>query len=663
MAGRSDDQRFCEPGNDTAVMSAWERFVDGSGPPGDALRSLVEGSWKRCRDHNVDPDKLIAPAPVGESRLESLRSGHTELLLASAPVMACARDFLAETGTMMALADTHCTILSVEGDTRTQDSAARIHLMPGVAWSERLCGTNAIGTALAVGEPVQIHSAEHYCAGIKRWTCTATVIRHPTDGEILGVVDVSGLSETYNRQSLALVVTTANRIESRLKMRETDLRLQLLEATLPRWNSTADSVVLFDRRGFPIKANSHAAAALQSLGADLCLARPRRIPALALDGDWASLPAWLRPEWLVPVEERGERIGTLMIMPLPSLARIAKPRIEDHSQGASDFAHIITRDPGLGAVIRKAAQFARSKVPVLLLGETGVGKEEFALGIHQASPSSGGPFVPLNCGGLSRELLTSELFGYVEGAFTGARRGGGIGKLEAANGGTLFLDEIGEMPLDLQPHLLRVLEKGEIYRLGENTPRKVDFRLVAATNRDLRDEVAEGRFRMDLYYRIAVTSVRIPALRGRQNDIPLLVDHFLEVFAMRHGRARPGVHPAVLKRLAAYAWPGNVRELRNVVESMLLVSDGEIVLPDALPPEFDDGMIASGPGPRPPRAGQSLGELEAELIRSTIATTEGNLTLAAQHLSIAKSTLYQKLRDYGLHDEVTAQRSKKLHPH
>ncbi|MCB1909280.1 MAG: sigma-54-dependent Fis family transcriptional regulator [Rhodocyclaceae bacterium] len=662
MAWEPDDQRFSDPGNESAVMAAWERFLDGSGRPDDALRSLVEGSWQRCRDHNVDPDKRSAPPPLGESRLESLRNAHAELLQAGAPVMACARDFLAMTGTVMALADAQCTILSMEGDTRTRDSAENIHLLPGVAWSERICGTNAIGTALAVGEPVQIHSAEHYCAGIKRWTCSAMVIRHPGDGEILGVVDVSGLSETFNRQSLALVVTTANRIESRLTMRETELRLRLLEAALPYWNSTTDSVVLFDRRGYPVKANGNAQAALATLGAELDLSRPKRIPALALDGDLSALPSWLTPDWLTPVIERGERIGTLLILPLPSLGRARKPAVEERSEAPGDFGHIVTGDAGLRAVIRKAGQLARSKVPVLLLGETGVGKEEFAQGVHRASPFGDGPFVPLNCGGLSRELLASELFGYADGAFTGARRGGLVGKIEAADGGTLFLDEIGEMPLDLQPHLLRVLEQGEIYRLGENAPRKVDFRLVAATNRDLRQEVADGRFRMDLYYRVAVTSVRIPALRDRDGDVALLSEMFLDHFARRHGLPRPQIAPQVLERLAAYAWPGNVRELRNVVENMLLVSDGARIGVDDLPPEFEDAPASSDPATPFTAAlpGGRLCEAEADCIRRAIATSGGNLTEAARQLAIAKSTLYQKLRDYGLQDEVASSRGQRL---
>ena len=184
----------------------------------------------------------------------------------------------------------------------------------------------------------------------------------------------------------------------------------------------------------------------------------------------------------------------------------------EREAGQGAFARIVGDAPSLRQAVGRARQLAKSRAPVLLLGETGVGKDVFAQCLHAAGAGKDGAFVALNCGGFSRELLTSELFGYVEGAFTGARRGGMVGKIEAADGGTLFLDEIGEMPKDLQPHFLRVLESGEVYRIGETRPRKVNFRLVAATNRDLRSEVEAGRFRMDLFYRVAVTSIAIPRL-------------------------------------------------------------------------------------------------------------------------------------------------------
>ena len=677
MAHKAERQVFADPGNDTAVMVAWERFLTGSKQPSDALRGLVEGSWQRCRAHQVDPKKRSGPSPVCDSKLESLKGQHRELFEAAAPIMACARDFLAETGAIMALADTSPTLLTTEGDNRTLGLAEDIHLLPGVAWSENMCGTNAIGTALAVGHAVQIHSAEHYCAGIKRWTCSANVIRHPHDGKILGVIDVSGLSETYNRQSMALVMTAASRIESRLTIRELERRYQLLEVTLPHWSGGTDGVILFDPRGYPIKANENGQAALTAFGADLDLAAPRRIPALALDGGGQAYPPWLRSEWLVPVVRRHERLGTLLIIPLPRLGRgwaggAERSRfpasVEENncsSAISASFARIITGHVGLLEAVRKASHLAHSRVPVLLLGETGTGKEEFAQGIHQASPFREGPYVALNCGGLSRDLLASELFGYVDGAFTGARRNGLVGKVEAANGGTLFLDEIGEMPLDLQPHLLRVLEQGEIYRLGESTPRKVNFRLVAATHRDLRRDVADGRFRMDFYYRVAVTSIRIPALRDRKGDIGLLARHFAKRFCGLHELKSRRLDEALVAHLESYAWPGNVRELRNVIESMLLTSDRQVLGVDDLPPELTHEM-ASDDAPAgtaelthemasddaPAGTAFSISESEANLIRRAITATRGNLTRAARELDIAKSTLYQKIKQYGLKREI-----------
>lgn len=313
--------------------------------------------------------------------------------------------------------------------------------------------------------------------------------------------------------------------------------------------------------------------------------------------------------------------------------------------------------------VQKAKLLAKTNVPVLLLGETGVGKENFAQGIHLCVPAGARPverpFVAINCGGLSKDLLASELFGHCEGAFTGSRRGGMVGKVEAANGGTLFLDEIGEMPLELQPHFLRVLEEGEIYRIGETTPRKISFKLIAATNRELREEVAEGRFRMDLYYRVAVTSIRIPPLRERTVDIRPLVEHFLHKFAQQYGADSRQFQPEVIAALENHGWPGNVRELRNVIESMFLMASGASLGLDALPPEIESHLVPDS-GKIKQRAPAAIGKLEdAELdfIRETLEADRGNLTLAAKHLGIAKSTLYIKLKKYGLNQIVSGVRA------
>ncbi|HKB54199.1 MAG TPA: sigma-54-dependent Fis family transcriptional regulator [Ramlibacter sp.] len=651
-------QMFSNPGDEPAVMTAWESFIGGDEPSIESLRALVDLSWQRCLQAQVDPRMRSGPQPLSDQDLFLLRERQRALVEASAPVMACARDFLSETGTLMALADASGTILTTEGDLRALGSAETIRLMPGASWSEDLCGTNAIGTALAMGEPVQIHSAEHFCEGIKRWTCSATVLRHPLDGEILGVLDVSGLSGTYSRQTLALVVTAASRIEHRLATGEMERRYRLLDHAVDRLASAgSNGVVLFDHRGCPIRANEHAPLAIASAGGEIDLSAAHRLPALAAgrparQPSRSALPAWMRPEWIEPLVVKGEQLGTLLVVPAPGgrALALASPAASDRRTAPADaFDALITGDAQLLDVIGKARQLARSRAPVLLLGETGVGKEEFARGIHGASSS---PYVALNCGGLSRDLLASELFGYADGAFTGARKGGMVGKIEAAHGGTLFLDEIGEMPVDMQPNLLRVLERGEIYRLGENTPRRVSFRLVAATHRDLRKDIAQGRFRMDLYYRIAVTTLRIPALRERTGDIARLARHFLERFRTEQGLAGGTLDEQAMQALESYGWPGNVRELRNVIEGAVLLSEGPTLTRDALPREFLESMAEVVVAPEAGQAAVcSIAEGEEALIRRAIGASAGNLTLAARQLHIAKSTLYIKMQRYGISRE------------
>jgi transcriptional regulator with PAS, ATPase and Fis domain len=326
--------------------------------------------------------------------------------------------------------------------------------------------------------------------------------------------------------------------------------------------------------------------------------------------------------------------------------------------GSPAFPGVIGTSPELRQAMEKAARLAASRVPVLLQGETGVGKEVFAKAIHAGSQASGGPFVALNCGGLSRELLASELFGYVDGAFTGARRGGMAGKIEAANGGTLFLDELGEMPLDLQPHLLRVLEDGCIYRLGDTTPRRVRFRLVAATHRDLRQDVAEGRFRMDLFYRVCVTSVHIPALRERRGDLYELARAFTRQLCRHHAVPEKVFDPRALERLAAYDWPGNVRELRNIVESLVLTVPGEVIGPVDLPAEIlTTATTDEAPGNAITTALSGLAKGEFDQICRVLRETSGNATLAAKRLGIAKSTLYLKFKKYALDESLEYWRS------
>jgi transcriptional regulator of acetoin/glycerol metabolism len=662
---------FSSPDRNASVTSAWERLVhDGESRP-QTVRRVIEDSWHRCVESSVDPGADRAPPPLEESRLFEFRARNARLVDASLPLIEETREFLSQCGTIMLLTDPGGMILELAGDSRIFEPAGEVRLIPGCDWTELTCGTNAIGTALALQHPVQIHGAEHFCAGIKGWTCSATVIRDPVDGTVLGVIDLSGMTQRYSQQSLALIVSIAGRIESRLEKRALERRLNLIERCMIYRDGT-DGMAVVDERGRLVRANSQATVAFARLGVSEGLAKAFPVPDIAAIAQGVvprHAPDWLHRVQIETIKEGGDTLGYLLVAATASRRPTLRPDALSQAQyqRAPAFSRIVGNSAVLRAALQRAQQLAQAPVPVLLLGETGVGKELFAQGIHQASAMADGPFIALNCGGLSRDLLASDLFGYAEGAFTGARKSGVIGKIEAANRGTLFLDEIGELPLDIQPHLLRVLEEGELYRLGENYPRKVSFRLIAATHRDLRAEVAEGRFRMDLYYRLAVTLVAIPSLRERQDDLPDLIDHWLRALSERYGLGELVFDDEAYECLLNYRWPGNVRELRNAIEGALLTARDGIITVNDLPPEIGTPPIAAGSaGAVPvacyPRSASvqrvpSLEMAEAESIRFAIQQCQGNLTLTAAQLGIAKSTLYEKIKKYQMTDELRLMRS------
>ncbi len=340
----------------------------------------------------------------------------------------------------------------------------------------------------------------------------------------------------------------------------------------------------------------------------------------------------------------------------------------DESYGISS---IVGRSQPMRDVLTLVRQVADTNATVLILGESGTGKELIAQGIHRLSRRRPAAFVAINCAAMTETLLESELFGHEKGAFTGALRTH-RGKFEYADGGTLFLDEIGDMPLSLQAKLLRVLESREVVRVGANEPIRVDVRIVAATNRDLEEAVRDGRFREDLYFRIKVVSVRLPPLRERREDVPLLVDRFVREFAELHGRPVRSVAAAAMARLMGHSWPGNVRQLRNAIETAVLITPGPTIDVANLPPDVAgappvrgyapfagggaggvaDAAPSAHPVPGSPEEALDgvlvpLEEAERILIRNALRAKHGNREQAARALGISERTLYRKIRQYG----------------
>jgi DNA-binding NtrC family response regulator len=321
--------------------------------------------------------------------------------------------------------------------------------------------------------------------------------------------------------------------------------------------------------------------------------------------------------------------------------------LRDELTEQSGFEGIVGKSAGMQRVLTTARQVAASDIPVLIMGESGTGKELIARAIHYNSRRRKKRLVALNCAGLSENILEDELFGHVKGAFTGAQSER-EGRFEHADGGTLFMDEIGDMPAVMQAKLLRVLENGEIVRLGSNEPIKVDVRLISATNRDLDEMVAEKQFREDLFFRLKGVTLILPPLRERREDIPLLIHYFLQEFAARYNREIDGISPAAQQMLVAYSWPGNIRQLRTALENMVVLTQGKILGPESLPAEIQPGAGAEQIGGMNNLVGISIEAAEKELIRNTLKMVDGNREQAAKILHIGERTLYRKIREYGL---------------
>lgn len=622
------------------TMLAWERFLTGHPRAAAPACNFVVSSWQRSLALGVNPSRNSAPLLARGDALHDLRQHHEELLGAASGVVAELTELLSGSRSIMLLTSGEGVVLEAVGDLYTLGQGQEVHLMQGGDWSEGVVGTNGIGTALATGRPAQVHASEHFCEGIKRWTCAAAPVYDPATGAVLGVVDISGPPATYQRSNLALAVTIARQIEAAIAERAARDRAQLLEVCLQRMSqSDTAGLLAIDRNGRLVHTTGRLPVPV-GLG--------QRVPGLDANlavEDWASrLPDGWRPEWFTPVPFGGRMIGAVLVVPdrPRTAASRAGMQASEDDPNRNGFSAVIGRSAPMAAMIGRALQLARHHVPVLIEGETGVGKELVARAMHG---EGGGPrpFITYNCGAASKELVAGDLFGHVRGAFTGATNEGRPGRFELAHGGTLCLDEIGEMPLDLQPVLLRVLEEGVVQRLGDTQPRRVDVRLIAITNRNLRDDVAAGRFRRDLFHRIGVTTLTVPPLRDRACDIDLLACHFNAKLAAHHGVAPLDLSAAVLDAMRAAPWPGNVRELRNVIEDSLLTGSDP-----AAPRRGLEGMQHDATALAPLA---TLRDAEQDMIIRAMREAHGNISNASRLLRISRSTLYRKLEAYGLNVE------------
>ncbi len=643
---------------DDPIRLAWEDVVVNGRPPRTTVRVEVLNSWLRCRQMGLDPFQKGAVPLLGQRELTRLLEENEDLVNTAGPIVDMVAIWVRATGFVITLAEKNCYVLKVGGDPDILKMAEENNYQPGCCRTERHAGTNGIGLCLAEGKPVQVTGAEHYKLHYHPWTCSSAPIRDD-QGNLLGAVTLSGRSKGRHKHTLALVMTAAETIESQLREKNLINEKQKLNSLLSSiFDSISDGVIAVNHDLSVANINSTAARLLdlevkKVVGQDLdASVKPDAAMSRAIrsrDYFTHRETRFMSPNGyktfiasMAPVHDsQGYDHGVIItINEKQKVLNMVKKIGGNYAK--YDFQYLKGRNERLLKQIELAKIAAASSSRVLLMGEGGTGKEIFAQAIHNFSDRKNEPFVAISCAAIPRDLIEAELFGYREGAFTGARREGQVGKFELADKGTLFLDEINGLPLDLQAKLLRALQQSEITRLGDTQPISIDVRVIAASNTDLLKEVARSNFREDLFYRLNVVEIVIPPLRERIEDLELLIDHIMGRHCQKMGMPKPSVSDEAIDILRRYSWPGNIRELENCIERAILLSRGETIQRIHLPDRISQQSKIS-PGEVIP-----LDQGMQEMIVAALIQSGGNVSEAARSLKISRTTIYRKLKEHNL---------------
>ena len=643
------------------IHKEWERFIKKGVADKNVIRPIILESWKRSKDLGVSSTNNIINS-LNRKELGIKLKENQELVKVSYPLLEILSCAVQGSAFRIDLFSKDAYILKQWGDYETLKNAYKLGSLPGVSKSESAIGTNSVGLVAYLKVPIQLIGPEHYNARFHQWACYASPIKD-SFGNILGIINMTGNYKLIHKHTLGMVIATAKAIESHIYQNEIskgfEIENKYVNASI---ESNSDAVLIIDEKGTIIRMNKVAERIL-GLPAEAILNQncenifgkdnPLRqvlIEGSVIDGEEISLKihggdklfySTIKP---ILVESNEIKGAVAFLKEIKAVTKMVK--LYSIPRAKFTFEDLIGRNKEFIEAVVIAKKVTNSLVKILLEGETGTGKELFAHAIHNFSSRKNKPFVAINCAAIPLELMESELFGYVEGAFTGARKSGRIGKFELAEGGTLFLDEIDSMPLFLQGKLLRVLETGIITKIGESKEIVIDVRIISSTNKDLWGEIKNGNFREDLFYRINLVNIRIPPLRERKDDIPLLIEYFCDKKYDKYLNIKPVMENETIQVLLSYCWPGNVRELENVIERALLFSSGDKIKVNDLPSHLI--QIAKGEVDLNLKGGKikKLEELERELIIEVLKVSNGNITLAAQQLGIARNTLYIKMEKY-----------------
>ena len=646
------------------IKGEWEKFISGASITQIDTTIVSEDilhSWERSRKAGADPFMKEITTVLKGSELDKLLEENAELIRTSEPFLKQLYHCIEGSQFVCTLCGSQGYILKIVGDNRTINNVRRGKFIVGALANENSIGPNGIGTVLIHHKPTQVFATEHYCISFHKYTCSGAPI-HNREGNIIGVLNMTGPYQEANPHTLGMVAAAAHAIENLLQVKEAFNECQISESFQQTViSSITEALIAVDQNGYVQLINKNAR---KMLGLNPSVALGKHIREVMGSSNKSFLKKVCNNKCLIDEEvtitnEDGSSsdytltfnlihsplkyiIGKVIVLNEIKRARTLVSKMSG-AKAKITFSEIIGQNDEFQETIRLARIASQSTSNVLLLGESGTGKDIFAQAIHNNSERRSGPYVVINCAAIPRDLIASELFGYIEGAFTGSKRGGNPGKFEIADGGTIFLDEIGEMPLELQTSLLRVIENKELMRIGGKKLRSIDVRILAATNKNLADNVSSGAFREDLYYRLNVFTIRIPPLRERRDDIPYLVDRFVKDISNTMSRKITSVDKNVLDILANHSWPGNVRELQNVIERAINIAPENKLTANLLSEDVT----------RAPRKQQyaqdnySMKDIERQIIEKMIKANVSKADIAKK-MNISRSTLYRKLEQYGI---------------
>jgi transcriptional regulator of acetoin/glycerol metabolism len=621
----------------------------------DNMPGIIESSHQRSLAYGLSPGARADFSPLARSDLSLLIERNRLLHTHAVPAMETLYQQIINTHHMVILTDAKGVIVHSLGDDDFLEKASRVALQPGVAWSEESKGTNAIGTAIAEKTATLVHADQHYLAANHFLTCSAAPI---TDhhGNVVGVLDVSGDQRSFHKHTMALVRMSALMIENQLFSATFEDSITLHFHARPEFVGTLmEGIASFTPGGRFLSANRNG---LFQLGLPFSALQSHTfsslfgMPVSAMYDHYRTAAPGLLNLCMhsgVRVYGRAQLLLTNEFQALPGHNdRIGVPspahpsQTQQAARRLSGLRYLNTGDPQLEQVIAKVNKVLGRDIPILVMGETGTGKELLAQAIHNDSPRAMGPFVAVNCASIPETLIESELFGYEDGAFTGARKKGSVGKILQASGGTLFLDEIGDMPLGLQARLLRVLQERVVTPLGSAKSIPVNVELICATNHNLRDRIAKGLFREDLYYRLNGLVVKLPPLRDR-TDLETVVK---KILAAESNGARYAVSEEVLFMFMRHKWPGNFRQLTNLLRTaVIMAGDEHEISLRHMPDDFLDDIDMHPATDPPPAAGARLEEMAQSAILKSLAQYGGNVSATARALGVSRNTIYRKVRN------------------